>query len=363
MSARRLVLVSALGCALALAGCGVGQRLFVSHESYRYYRESRLAPTLEARLAAGNRYLHSDPHGPYADEVRSWFLPLERKYVAEAHDSLPMLNAYLQGLPDGPSIRDVRARAGELEAAARFAEGRAKRREQRLDTIESGFERAAAQRRDFVQEVSVWLGRLAKIRSYGQPPDALGAELMTALGIADPASSCPGQICSKLFEKRFAIPHAGSRLIPRDASFYVELALADGRLAGVRVRGRELFSRLGEALDLRPVSFADPQSRAEGIGRALSVVGNALGPELSQASCERPAVSPIVLERSCDGVRLTASAALDSGQDDIVMFEPEAPPAPAAARPSKQPARSNTPPAAPAKPPAAPPPPAASAKP
>jgi len=327
--ARRRSFIAVLVCVSALGGCAVGERMLVSHEHYRLYRSSRLAPTLEERLAAGNRYLHEDPEGPYAAEVRSWFSPLEQKYVVEAHDSLPMLKAYLAAMPDGPSAKDVRARSEELETAARLKENREKNRAERIETIESAFERAAAQRKTFVQDLSEWLGRLAKIRSFGQPVDALGSELVGALAVADPASACPGQICSKSFERRFAIPHAGSRLIPRDATFYVELALSEGRLTGARVRGRELFSRAGEALDLRPVSFTDPQSRAEAIGRALSIIQNSLGPALSAPGCERDAVSPIVLERSCDGVRLTATAALTSGEDDIVMFEPEAPPAPA----------------------------------
>jgi hypothetical protein len=330
---------SALLCAalFALSGCAVGERMIVSRDHYLLYRKTRLAPTLEERLAAGNRYLRADPEGPYAEEVRAWFRPLEEKYVAEAHDRLPMLNAYIAGLPDGPSIGAVRARAVELETAARLAEQRKLSREERVESIESGFERAAQQRKAFVQDVSEWVGRITKIRSFGQPVEALGPDLVARLGVTDVAAACPGQICSKPIERRFAIPHAGARLIPRDATFFVELALADGKLAGARLRGRELFSRVGEALDLRAVSFADPQSRAEGIGRALSVVINALGPELAAETCERPAVSPVVLERSCSGVRLTATAALSSGEDDIVMVEPEAPPAAAQAPPGSAP--------------------------
>lgn len=323
----RAVRIALVALLFGVAGCAVGERMIVGRDSYRLYRQTRIAPTLEARLGAGNRYLHEDPRGPYAEEVRAWFAPGERKYVEQAHDSLPMLKAYLAAMPDGPSAKQVSERAVELESAARFAEARKKQRGEHLESMESGFERAATQRKEFVQLLSTWLGELAEIKSYGQPFDALDPELRAKLGFTDPAV-CPSQICSKPVATRFAIPHAGSRLIPRDASFFVEVAVADGRLTGARIRGRELFSRVGEALDLRAVSFADPQSRAEAIGRALPVVVNALGAELSAANCERDAVSPVVLERSCDGVRLTATAALASGEDDIVMFEAEAPPAP-----------------------------------
>jgi hypothetical protein len=86
---------------------------------------------------------------------------------------------------------------------------------------------------------------------------------------------------------------------------------------------------LGEALDRRAVSFTDPQSRAEGIGRALGLVTNALGALFADPGCERPVVSPVVLERACGGSRVVATAALSTGEDDVVVFGPEAPPVPA----------------------------------
>jgi len=318
---------TALGVSLALAallgGCAIGNQIIAPHGEYRLYRTMHVAPTLEARLAAANRYLHVAPDGVYAPEVKEWFKGAERAYLVRAHDRLPMLNAYAQELPDGPSIQEVRTRMDELRATAGFEVARVKRRDERVEAIEAGLERAASQRKAFLWELTEWLGALSAARSFRQPPSALPAGLQQKLELGDPATSCPLDLCVKSFTPRFAIPRAQGQLIPREAPYSVEVQLEGGVVVALRLRGRELFSRIGEALDLRPVSFADPQSRAEAIGRALSLVGNALGPTLGATTCEKPAVSPVVLDHSCDGVHVTVTAAIDAGNDDHVDFMAE----------------------------------------
>ncbi|HEX5098130.1 MAG TPA: hypothetical protein VFV94_01460 [Polyangiaceae bacterium] len=330
MSGRVVHLGFALAFVAALEGCAVGNQLVAPHDEYRLYRTMHLAPTLEGRLAAANRYLHVAPDGAYAPEVKTWFKSAEQAYLVRAHDRLPMLNAYAQSLPDGPSIAEVTARIDELKTTAAFNVARVQRQDERVESIEAGLERASAQRKAFIAELSDWLGVLAAVRSFGQPTSALPPALTQKLGLGDPATACPLDLCVKSFAPRFAIPREQGQLIPREAPYSIEIQLANGAVAALRLRGRELFSRIGEALDLRPVSFADPQSRAEAIGRALSLVGNGLGPTLGAATCEKPAVSPVVLDHACDGVHVTVTAAVDAGDDDHVDFTPEAPPAPPA---------------------------------
>jgi hypothetical protein len=313
-----------------MLGCAVGNQLISSHGEYQLYRQTRLAPTLEARLAAGNRYLHVAPNGPYAEELRGWLRGAEGEYLVRAHDQLPMLHAYAAALPDGPRIDEVKARIEELESAAGFAAGREAARNQRVDTLEANLARAAELRKAFISELTSVVGLLAGVRSYGQPVAALPPELYARAGVTDPAQGCPLDLCEKTAAPRYAIPHSASQLIPREAPYAVEITTNAGAVTGARLHGSELFSRIGEALDLRPVSFDDPQSRAEAIGRALSLIGNALGASLAADGCERPAVSPIVLERACDGVHVTVTAAIDAGNDDSVVFAPDAPKAPAA---------------------------------
>ncbi len=321
----------ALVVAALVAGCAVGNQLVSSRDAYRLYRTTRIAPTLEERLGAANRYLHVAPNGEYAPELRAWFPKAERAYVTRAHDELPLLLAYAKNLPDGPSIQEVKDRIEELETAARFVKKRETARTERVESLEAQLSRAAEQRKAFVADVAAWLGALAEVRSYGQPLAALPAGMRERLAIGDPTAGCPLDVCARSEAPRFAIPTADTHLIPREADFTVELTLASGNVAGLRLHGRELFSRIGEALDLRPVSFADPLSRAEAIGRALSIVGNALGPALSADGCDRPAVSPVVLERACDGVHVVVTAAVDAGSDDEVAFGPASPAPPAAA--------------------------------
>ncbi len=308
--------------ALVLAGCAVGNQLIAPHDEYRLYRATRVAPTVEERLAAGNRYLHVAPDGAYAPEVKAWFRDAERAYVARAHNRLPMLEAYRRDLPDGPSTPQVLARIEELRATLGFIEGRRRKRDERVEALEAGLERAAGQRRAFVAELSAWIGALASVRSYGKPLAALPAEASQKLALGDPTTACPLDLCAKSFAPRFAIPRPEGQLVPREAPYSIELELSAGALTGMRLHGRELFSRIGEALDLRAVSFTDPQSRAEAIGRALALVGNALGPTLGAVGCEKPAVSPVVLDHACDGVHVTVTAAIDAGDDDRIDFSP-----------------------------------------
>jgi hypothetical protein len=312
---------------VSLTGCGVGRQLFTGRGEYELYRESKAAPTLEARLGAAHRYLKTAPDGAYAPEVRSWFSPAESSYVARAHDSLPRLRAYLKAMPDGPRAAEVRERVRQLEDLAKSAADRELNRDARLASLANDLARAGTQRKAFLEELGTWVGLLAKVRVWNQPIAAVDAEVATRLNLADPAT-CQLDLCAKPLKARFAIPHGQGRLVPRDASFEVELVLKDGLVSEIRLGGRELFSRVGEAQDLKPVSFADPQSRAEAIGRAISLVSGALGAFFPEETCARPAVSPVVLERACDGTRVTVTAAIDPGAPDVIVWSSDAPPPP-----------------------------------
>src|SRR6186997_2145569 len=83
-------------------GCSLGTRLTAGHEDYRLYRETRLAKTVEQRLATSHGYLKAMPEGKWRGEVRSWFRLSEPAYFRSAQNSLPRLRAYLLAMPDGP---------------------------------------------------------------------------------------------------------------------------------------------------------------------------------------------------------------------------------------------------------------------
>lgn len=314
-----------LGSLVALAGCGVGKQIVTGRGEYELYRQTRIAPSLEGRLGAGNRYLKTAPTGEYAEEVRVWFGAAERNYVTNAHDSMPRLRAYLAAMPDGPRAPEVQGRLRQLEDVVRSAADRELNRDARLATLKADLERAAGQRKAFLEELGGLVTLLSKVRAWNQPITVLDPEITTRLALSDPAT-CQLDLCARPFQLRFAIPHDQGRLVPRDASFEVEIATNGGLISEIRLGGRELFSRVGEAQDLKPVSFADPQSRAEAIGRALNLVENALGSAFPVDACQKPAVSPVVLERACEGTRVTVTAAVDPGAADVIVFSPEAPP-------------------------------------
>ena len=189
-----------------------------------------------------------------------------------------------------------------------------------METLEANLERAGAQQKAFITELGEWISALASVRSFGQPLAALPPTLAQKLAFSDPVAACPLDLCVKSLGPRFAIPGATGRLVPREAPYAVEIQLDAGAVVALRLHGRELFSRIGEALDRRPVAFSDPQARAEAIGRALALVGNSLGPALGAASCEQPAVSPNVHDHACDGAHVTVTAAIDAGDDDRIDF-------------------------------------------
>jgi hypothetical protein len=343
-----------LSLAATIAGCGAGKQFFSGRGDYKLYRETKTAPTLEARLSAAHRYLKLSPEGDYASEIRAWFSPMEASYVARAHDSLPLLRAYLKALPDGPRAREVRERSRQLEDVVKSASDRELNRDARLATLQADLARSAALRKTFLGDLRSLVAELSEVRVWNQPLSAIEAELATRLNLGDPAT-CQLDLCAQPITARFAIPHRQGRLLPRDASFEVEIALKGGLVTEIRLAGRELFSRVGEAQDLSPVEFGDAQARAEAIGRALALVGGALGSAFPEETCTRPAVSPIVLDRACNGSRVTVTAAIDSGGADSIVWSADAPPPAARAKRVKGTTKPAT--AAPATPtaPAAPP--------
>ncbi|HEX6767195.1 MAG TPA: hypothetical protein VF103_16975 [Polyangiaceae bacterium] len=328
MTRARTVFVALLG--LSFGACAVGNRIVSGRGSYELYRTAHVAPTLEERLGAGNRYLKSDPDGPLADDLKAWFEPAEKGYVESAWNSLPRLRAYLKAMPDGPNAERVKARAEELEATVGFAQKREQESRERTAELQANLERAAEQRQAFIDDVTRWVKAFSAMTSWDKPLTELSPDVRAQFGGDNASDHCVGDLCSKAFTPRFAIPIKG-KVAPREAAYTVELVVRSGAVAEARLHGRELFSRIGEALDRRPVSFTDPQSRAEGIGRALGLVTGAFGSAFPAETCEKPAVSPVVLERACGGVRVVATAALNTGDDDVLAFGPEAPPAPPAA--------------------------------
>ncbi|HVJ21563.1 MAG TPA: hypothetical protein VM686_39435 [Polyangiaceae bacterium] len=318
MSLRSLPL--ALALLFVASGCAVGTRLTAGHEDYRLYRETHLAATVEERLAAGNSYLNAMPDGKWRKEVRSWFKPSESAYFQAAQNSLPRLRAYIQAMPDGPHAKEAQARIVELETEIAFAARREQRTLSSARAVQEKFSSAAEQRQALTQGVADWVRLLASIDSFGQPTSALPHELIYRFRLEAPPGACQGDRCKKSLAFAYSIPEQG-KLVERVALFDIIFEL-DGGVRRALLSGPELFSRLGEALELRAVELAHPQSRVEAIGRMLPVLENALESRLPQATCARAAVSPTLLERACSGLRVTVIAGEGGEDEDRIVFEP-----------------------------------------
>ena len=133
----------AIALAALLMSCASSARLTGDFGEYRVYRQARLAPTLEERLAAGDRYLHEYPRGDYRDEVKRWFGPAEEHYFRLAWNNLPRLRAYLDAMPRGPHAEAVADRISQLESRTVYADRREQRMLERAQTFEERLARAA----------------------------------------------------------------------------------------------------------------------------------------------------------------------------------------------------------------------------
>src|SRR5688572_27182656 len=131
--------------------CSATTRLTARVDDYQLYRATRLASTLEQRLAAANQYLNRMPQGAFRAEIERWFVPQEKKYFRRAWKSLPRLRAYLGAMPDGPNADAVAERIVELELEQQFAKRRDERELEAARRVTHALDSAAAARSHFLR--------------------------------------------------------------------------------------------------------------------------------------------------------------------------------------------------------------------
>ncbi len=317
MSRARVALVAIA----LLTGCAASERLLADRHDYALYRATRIAGDVETRLGASQRYLREEPQGRFRGEVMAWFKRAEPRFFRAAKDRPSLLRGYLRVLPDGPHAASVRARLEEFEILNAYRARREAASERFISRVQSELERAEAGRRALLAELTTLAHALAALRSFGQPPSQLSPELGEQLGLPGLASDCVDAPCTKEFQVSYAVPE-GTKLAPREARYTLALTSKSGLVQGLTLSGPELFSRIGEAVDRRPIAASDISARAEAIARAVQVVENAIESELPLSECGREVLAPVVLERECRGVRFRMSAALDVGGDDQLQIEP-----------------------------------------
>lgn len=304
----------------SLLSCASTARITGDFGEYRSYREYRVSTTLEARLGAAERYLRAYPGGDYREEVRAWYIPTEKRYFKLSTNSLPRLRAYLDAMPHGPHAEDVAERITELESRRVFAD----RREQRLlshaQEIEARLARAAEQRRGFVHEFSRLTELLAATRSFAEPTSELAPDLLVRLRERPPQLHCEGDRCQKIFSFSYAVPEERA-LAERAIDVTLDIRLERGLVQELSLSGAELLTRLAEAISVRAVPPLNPQASAEALGQALEIVSAAVDTALPKTRCDAEAVSPVVLERRCDGLRLLVVAGTEPGAADRLSIQ------------------------------------------
>jgi hypothetical protein len=315
---------AALGLMLLLGvlSCASTARITGDFAEYRSYREFRLSTTLEARLGAAERYLREYPDGDYKQEVRAWYRPAEERYFKLSWNNLPRLRAYLDAMPRGPHAEAAAERIAELETRRVFAD----RREQRLlghaQDIESRLARAADQRRGFVHEFSRLTELLAATRTFDEPTSELAPALLIRFRERPPLLHCEADQCQKVFPFSYAVPE-DKVLIERSIDVSLHIRLERGLVQELSLSGPELLTRVAEAISVRAVPPLNPQARAEALGQSLEIVSAALDLPLPKQRCEVEAVSPVVLERRCDGVRVLVVAGTEPGAADRLVVQRE----------------------------------------
>lgn len=311
----------ALTALLVLSSCASTARITGNFPEYRAYRQTRVATTLEQRLGASDRYLRDYPQGDYRDEVRAWFGPAEKRYFKLSWNSLPRLRAYLDAMPHGPHAEAAADRITELDSRRVFAERREQRMMARAQSFEDRLARAAEQRRAFLQEIAALSRGVAATRSFGQPTSELDSELLLRFRVRQPPGRCEGDRCNKAVPFVFSVPEAQA-LAERKLELAIELTLDRGLVQRVSLSAPDLLLRVAEAAKVRAIPES-PQARAEALGQGLEIVANAIAEALPEKGCSVEAVSPVVLERRCQGVRFQVLAGTEPGAPDRIVVQPD----------------------------------------
>src|SRR4051794_29045826 len=94
-----------------------------SVHDYDDFRQTRVAPSLRARLTAAAIYMERHPSGAFYDEVRDWFGKREPVFYEQASGSSEGVQRYLDALPNGPHASDARQRLEAFRVAERSSSG------------------------------------------------------------------------------------------------------------------------------------------------------------------------------------------------------------------------------------------------
>ncbi|HTM46714.1 MAG TPA: hypothetical protein VL137_17285 [Polyangiaceae bacterium] len=306
----------------SLTGCtSVWQQVSARPDDFAEYRQFRVALDLPQRFRAAGSYLQDMPHGRWHGEVRQWVEQAGGEYLRRFWNDETRLLDYLNWAPNGPHAALLNRRLQVLAS-----QGVAQRKNERkllaeAHGRESQFERATTLRKELIAGYKGWLSHIASLRSFGQQTSALPDQFLHDFREVEPKAICDSARCSKAV----LLPYAGAaerKQSWRELLFEVDLKLDQGALQQASIEGVGLFASVAEALQKHAVAADDVQGKAEALGATVALTAISLEAILPQARCEQPAISPVVLARECDGVRMEMRVAEQADGPDRIVIRP-----------------------------------------
>ena len=304
--------LSATGCA------SLTHQVTADAEDYEAYRQYHMASNFRDKLLASWQYLQNNPRGRWREPVGAWFERADTAYYEQAQRNLMQLRGYLELLPNGPNAPLARLRLKRLEEEEQRQAAREKELNEEVTRLERELERARCQRTELLRAFLAFAGHLLAIDTWGRPTWELSVPFLVDWRIREPRARCHGPRCVKTLELSYAIPDKLA-LAPREAIFDVVLELRRGNVARAVLTGPELFSRVGEAAQVRAIAPDDVMGRATAISEAMNLIGPLLDQHFPPERCARDAVSPVVIHRECDGLRIQVTAGIPPLEDQIVV--------------------------------------------
>jgi hypothetical protein len=291
--------------------------LTADSEDYARYRDVRLERTFLGRLALAWQYLEAEPDGAFRSEVERWFERADERFLVRHWDDASNLGRYAEALGSAPRVGMARARLAYLEALRQQKvddeQAFLKVEQQRQEDLDAAKEARSA----FVRLVMQLVQVQAASAEFGLP-SAEWTTLRAPFFDEAPAATCTPELCSKGILASFEIPRQDG-LETRAVVVNLRAHLKGGRLHALELGATGLFDRLAEAATARPSDPQDLQARAEAIGVAAQLLHMSLSPGFSDPSCEREAISPVVIARECNRRGAYAIAAESEGEEDRVL--------------------------------------------
>jgi len=298
---------------MAALGC---KSLTASPSDYAAYRAVRVGPTVASRLRAASDYLQRYPEGAFHPEVARWFTQIEPRFFEASADTASGMQMYLDALPHGPHAAEAADRRDALQAAQKSQTGERLSRAGAL--LEQRLARAAERRADVVGAYSAWVAQVLDLDAWRLPPEAAGEPFRTAFW-GDPRPTCTRGTCFKIEAYPYELPIDG-KLESFVCALEVKLRLERGVLVEVELGGPDLFARLFEAHQARPVAADDVRDREGALGWLVELTSGAAARRLDPHRCAVMPVPPAVLVRHCDGLRLEIIAATGPKSPDRVVI-------------------------------------------